>query len=220
MNPTATAAPDHIVVCDFDGTITVEDVTDMIWEAHLPYSWREVLLPASLAGRVTALEHIAHGYADVHQPPERLLADVLPRVHLRPGFESFVALCRARGWPLEVVSHGLAFYIEKLLPPGVSLTSFAGAFEAGRWRVTLPPGVELPPGGDFKIHVVEGLRARHPGRPIAYVGDGRLDFPAARTCERICAVRDSPLATLCRRSALPCFEFESFDQVSETLARC
>ena len=213
-------APEHIVVCDFDGTITVEDVTDMIWEAHLPYSWREVLLPASLAGRVTALEHIAHGYADVRQPPERLLADVLPRVHLRPGFESFVALCRARGWPLEVVSHGLGFYIEKILPPGVSLTSFAGAFEDGRWRVTLPPDVQLPPGADFKVHVVERLRARHPGRPVAYVGDGRLDFPAARTCERIFAVRGSPLSALCRQSALPCFEFDHFDQVSETLPRC
>ena len=34
-----------IVVSDFDGTLTIEDVTAMLWDAHLPYDWRATLLP-------------------------------------------------------------------------------------------------------------------------------------------------------------------------------
>jgi 2-hydroxy-3-keto-5-methylthiopentenyl-1-phosphate phosphatase len=216
----AAAGPPYIVVCDFDGTITVDDVTDLIWNRYLSYDWRQVLLPLSRAGRrdITALEHIARGYADVAQPPEALLAAVLPLVRLRAGFDGLVALCRARGWPIQVVSHGLAFYIERLLPPGVPLTCFEGRFEGGRWHVTLPATTALPEGADFKMHAVERLRARHPGHATAYVGDGRLDFPAARRCEAIFAVRGSPLAALCRGESLPCVEFDHFDEVGALLA--
>ena len=29
-----------IIISDFDGTLTVEDVTTLFWDAHLPYDWR------------------------------------------------------------------------------------------------------------------------------------------------------------------------------------
>jgi 2-hydroxy-3-keto-5-methylthiopentenyl-1-phosphate phosphatase len=210
-------SPPYLVVSDFDGTITLDDLTNVIWDRHVPYDWRAVLTPLSREGALSPLEMIARGYADVPQPPEALLAEVLPRGRLRAGFAEFVAACAARRWPFEVLSHGLTFYIRPLLPTGVALTAFEGRFEGGRWSVDLPAGVAVPAGRDFKAHVVALLRARHPGHATVYVGDGRLDFPAARTCDRVFAVRGSTLESLCREAAIPFTPFDTFDEVGTLL---
>ncbi len=69
---------------------------------------------------------IARGYGDVAQPPEALLAEARAHTRLRPGLTALVALCRARGWPFVVLSHGLTFYIQDLLPPGIPIVAFTG----------------------------------------------------------------------------------------------
>jgi 2-hydroxy-3-keto-5-methylthiopentenyl-1-phosphate phosphatase len=217
IGPSLGPAAPYLVVSDFDGTITLDDLTNFIWDAHVPYDWRAVLTPLSREGVLSPLEMIARGYGDVPRPPEALLAEVLPRGRLRDGFSGFVEACRARRWPFEVLSHGLSFYIQPLLPPEVALTAFEGRFENGRWRVDLPPGLTLPRGRDFKAHVVELLSARHPDHTTVYVGDGRLDFPAARTCDLVFAVRDSTLARLCTEHGIPFTPFDTFDELTTAL---
>jgi 2-hydroxy-3-keto-5-methylthiopentenyl-1-phosphate phosphatase len=205
-----------IVVSDFDGTLTIEDVTTLFWDTHLSYDWRRELLPQTYAGAMSPLEMIARGYRDVAQPEAALLAEARAHTRLRPGLTALAGLCRARGWPFVVLSHGLRFYIEALLPPGLPIVSFVGTFGTlgGRgWEVTLPPGLALPPGEDFKRHVVAGLRAQHPGEPAVYLGDGRLDLPAAESCERVFAVRGSKLARLCPRAT----PFDTLDEVVAAL---
>lgn len=202
-----------IVVSDFDGTLTIEDVTSLFWDAHLSYDWRRELLPPTYAGAMSPLEMIARGYRDVAQPEAALLAEARARTRLRPGLTALADLCRARGWPLVVLSHGLKFYIEALLPPGLAIVAFVGRFDGRGWQVSLPPGLTLPPGEDFKRHVVAGLRAEHPGEPAVYLGDGRLDLLAAETCERVFAVRDSKLCALCPRAT----PFDTLDQVVAAL---
>ena len=200
-----------IVVSDFDGTLTIDDVTTLFWDAHLTYDWRRELLPETYAGRVTPLEMIARGYGDVRQPPEALLAQARAHTRLRPGLTQLVALCRAREWPFEVLSHGLTFYIQDLLPPGIPIVAFSGTFDGGRWKVSLPEGMRLGPGEDFKSHVVAHLRRQHPGHSTVYLGDGRLDLPAAESCDEVFAVRGTRLAELCTRARL-------FDRLDEVVA--
>ena len=200
-----------IVVSDFDGTLTIDDVTTLFWDAHLTYDWRRELLPETYAGRVTPLEMIARGYGDVRQPPEALLAQARAHTRLRPGLTELVALCRSRGWPFVVLSHGLTFYIQDLLPPEIAIVAFTGTFDEGRWQVSLPEGMRLAPGEDFKSRIVADLRRQHPGHSTVYLGDGRLDLPAAETCDEVFAVRGTKLAALCPRARL-------FDRLDEVVA--
>jgi 2-hydroxy-3-keto-5-methylthiopentenyl-1-phosphate phosphatase len=202
-----------IVVSDFDGTLTVDDVTSFYWDQHLPYDWRRELLPDTYAGKMTPLEMIARGYGDIAVPPDALLAQARAHTRMRSGLPALTALCRARGWPFLVVSHGLTFYIRELLPPGIPFVAFHGTFDGRGWQVTLPPGFELSPGEDFKSHVVAELRRQHPRRPTVYLGDGRLDLPAAETCDEIFAVRGSKLADLAPRARL----FDGLEEVVEAL---
>jgi 2-hydroxy-3-keto-5-methylthiopentenyl-1-phosphate phosphatase len=200
-----------IVVSDFDGTLTIDDVTTLFWDAHLPFDWRRELLPQTYAGKMTPLEMIARGYGSLALSEEALLAEARAQTRLRPGLTELVDFCRARGWPFVVVSHGLTFYIQDLLPPGIPLVAFRGAFDGRGWRVSLPAGMQLSPGEDFKSNVVADLRRQHPGHPTVYLGDGRLDLPAAETCDQVFAVRDSKLADLCPRAHL-------FDRLDEVVA--
>jgi 2-hydroxy-3-keto-5-methylthiopentenyl-1-phosphate phosphatase len=202
-----------IVVSDFDGTLTVDDVTTLFWDRHLDYDWRQVLLSDTYAGKLTPLEMIARGYGDVAVPPDALLAEARAQTRMRPGLPALAALCRTRGWPFVVLSHGLGFYIQDLLPPGLPFVAFTGAFDGRRWHVTLPPGMRLLPGEDFKSHVVADLRRRHPGHSTVYLGDGRLDLPAAETCDEIFAVRGSKLADLSPRAR----PFDALDEVVAAL---
>ena len=73
--------------------------------------------------------------------------------------------------------------------------------------------MRLPPGEDFKSHVVAELRRQHPGHSTVYLGDGRLDLPAAETCDEVFAVRGTKLAELCPRARL----FERLDEVVAAL---
>ena len=71
-----------IVISDFDGTLTIDDVTAIIWDQHLPYDWRATLLPPTYAGAWTPLRarkqyhslggSVAYGSSRVHVgPPAR-----------------------------------------------------------------------------------------------------------------------------------------------------
>ena len=113
-----------IIVSDFDGTLTLDDVTTYIWDKYLGYDWRAKLLPPTYEGRWTPLEMIGHGYADIRVPPKELLAEIRDSVRLRPGVEALATFCRGRGWHFAVVSHGLAFYIEALLPSWLVVTFY------------------------------------------------------------------------------------------------
>ncbi|HXU02465.1 MAG TPA: HAD-IB family phosphatase [Polyangia bacterium] len=206
-----------IIVSDFDGTLTLDDVTTFVWDKYLGYDWRAKLLPPTYEGRWTPLEMIAHGYGDIRVPPKELLAEIRDNVRMRPGVEALGTFCRGRGWIFAVVSHGLSFYIEALLPSWIPFTSFVGTFNEWSWRVALPPTMVLRPGEDFKSRVVADLRTRYPGRQTVYLGDGRLDLAAALTCDRIFAVGGSSLADLVRVTGRSVEEFESLDEVAASL---
>jgi 2-hydroxy-3-keto-5-methylthiopentenyl-1-phosphate phosphatase len=73
--------------------------------------------------------------------------------------------------------------------------------------------VTVPPGEDFKRHVVAGLRARHPGHETVYLGDGRLDLAAALACDRVFAAGGSTLARLIPDATT----FDTLDELVERL---
>ena len=123
-----------IIVSDFDGTLTIEDVTTFDL-GHVPALRlaREAAAP-TYDGTWTPLEMIAHGYGDIRVPPKELLAEIEARVRLRPGVEALATFCRGRGWHFSVVSHGLSFYIEALLPSWIPFSSFVGTFAEWSWQ--------------------------------------------------------------------------------------
>lgn len=205
-----------LILCDFDGTITEQDVTNLIWDRYGIPRWREVLLPPYRAGTMSPPELMARGYAPISASAEELLAFAKPQVNLRRGFEELLAVCERKGWPFRVVSQGLDWYLKDFLPTSVTFHGLRAELR-GTWQVSVPPEVTLKPGQDYKSWVLEGLRREFPARPAVFLGDGTNDLPIARDADRVFAVAGSTLEKLCKQHGISAASFEDFHQVIEAL---
>lgn len=213
----AAMAPSRVLVlCDFDGTITEHDLTNVVWDEWLPYDWRAQLIPDSERGLITATEMMRRGYADIRQSETELLALLRPKAKVRRGFVEFVRDCEARGWSFIVVSNGLRFYIEDLLPVEVTVWAHDAHFD-GRWHVQAPSTLQLSDGEDFKTHVVHLLRGQNAWAKVAYVGDGRLDFEPSKLCDEVYCVRGSALEKRCAADSVPARPFRDFEELRRLL---
>ncbi|MCW8133024.1 MAG: HAD-IB family phosphatase [Planctomycetota bacterium] len=207
-----------LILCDFDGTITEQDVTNLIWDKYIRPDWREVLLPPYRAGTMAPPELMAQGYAPISATAEELLAFARPQVNLRAGFGDLTALCETNGWPFRVVSQGLDWYLRAFLPPEIKFHGLRAELR-GTWKVFLPPEAQLAPGEDYKVWVMNRLRGEHAGRPAVFIGDGRNDLEIARHADRVFAVAGSTLEKLCRELAIPFQSFTDFHQIIAALSR-
>jgi 2-hydroxy-3-keto-5-methylthiopentenyl-1-phosphate phosphatase len=198
-----------LILCDFDGTITLEDVTNCIWDHYHGPEWREWLLPDYRAGKTTTLQVMAGGFKPIRAPLAEMLAIAERHKRLREGFRDFAAFCKKMDWPLYVVSCGLDVYIKAYLPEGIPFISYEAVLEDG-WQVRLPADVSLQPGDDFKIHALKRLREKHPGRETVFIGDGRNDFPISGAVDRVFAKSESTLERLCKENTLAHHSFDDF----------
>src|SRR5262245_33992201 len=123
-----------LILCDFDGTITDHDVTNLLWDRYYRPDWREILIPQVQAGRLDSVSIMAEGYRHVRATEQELLAYARTRAQLREGFEEFTRLCTERGWPLQVLSCGLDWYLRDFLPAGVEFHALETSY-AGGWQV-------------------------------------------------------------------------------------
>ena len=210
-----------LILCDFDGTITSKDITNVLIDEYAGTDWRETVLPDYRAGRIGHLQIMQLSYANLRTPEADLVARSR-QIPLRPGFEEFVEFCREHGHHLAVVSGGLDFYIRPRLPEDVPFYSYTGSFnrEVGNWEVNMPawPEVDLAAGQDFKVRILEELKAQHPAaRPVVFLGDGRNDARAAAAADLVFAVRGTMLAATFAAQGRRFHEFEDFFQVIDVL---
>src|ERR1700692_1531831 len=98
------------VLCDFDHTITTEDVTDTLLERYALPEWHEVEAlweKGHIGSRACMQQQIAL------LPPTRAQVDaVADSTHVDPHFTSFANDCALSGIPLIIVSDGLDYVIK------------------------------------------------------------------------------------------------------------
>jgi 2-hydroxy-3-keto-5-methylthiopentenyl-1-phosphate phosphatase len=128
------------VFVDFDGTISLEDTTDVILERFADPEWRKVEAEW-LAGIIGSRECLARQIDLVRATPEEL-DSVVEDVPLDPHFSELVALCRSHGVPLTVISDGLDRIIKKMFArAGVDVPVLANRLEwrgQNRWQLGFP----------------------------------------------------------------------------------
>lgn len=200
------------LICDFDGTFTLQDVTNLIWDRFIGPSWRDDLLTPYKNGQISHLKIMADGYKLIRAPKQALMDYVKPLVGLRPGFTELRAHCLKKNWPLTVVSGGLDFYIAEFLPPEIPFYSYQTSFNE-HWEVHMPAGIQKAEGEDLKVHVKKLLKKLHGKQRVVFIGDGRNDFPVAKTADIVFAVRGSTLARMCAEHGVAHKEFDDFREL-------
>ena len=200
------------MLTDFDGTITRTDVAEDILEAFAPHEWWSIE-EEHRARKIGTRETMVRQFALVRAKEADMLRFVDEHVALDETFPPFVAACRERGIPVEIVSEGLDFYLRHLLERwriDVPARTNRTTFEGDRVRISYPyadPTCNLC--GTCKLRRLFDLRVA--GYHVAYVGDGHSDLCPAVEADLVFAKKE--LADLCREEAIDFIPFDTFADV-------
>jgi 2-hydroxy-3-keto-5-methylthiopentenyl-1-phosphate phosphatase len=204
------------VFVDFDGTISLEDTTDVILERFADPEWRKVEAEW-LAGIIGSRECLSRQIDLVHASPDEL-DSVIEDVPLDPHFPELVALCRGHGVALTVVSDGLDRIVTKMLSrAGIDVPILANRLEwlgENRWRLAFPyeAGDCRSQAGHCKCRAL----AEEANTIRILIGDGRSDFCAAETADLV--VAKGALAEHCQASGLAYIVFGNFAGATTLIA--
>jgi 2,3-diketo-5-methylthio-1-phosphopentane phosphatase len=204
------------VFCDFDGTVSIGDATDLVlsrfarpeWQA-IESEWKQGLIgSAECMRRQVALIDASR----------RELDDLLDTVPIDPGFIRFLHACADFGIPVTVVSDGVDYFIRRILAAHgidflpiianrlVCLHGNASVF----YSLTSPfraPDCTAD-AGVCKCAVVEGTAQQ------IYIGDGRSDFCVSAKAGVVFA--KDKLADHCIEQGIPFFGFTDFTDLLQT----
>ena len=179
--------------CDFDGTITEEDVSFLILDTFVGAKWRE-MLKEYLEGRIPVGAFNKKVFAMVKADKQTQL-DVIfnsDRVKIRPGLRELVDYCSQHDFRFIIVSNGLIFYIEALLESqGIKNAEVFAATNDFRPEGMIasyigPDGSEMD--ADFKEAYTKLLLKE--GYEVAYVGNGVSDIYPSRLAVKVFATGD------------------------------
>jgi 2,3-diketo-5-methylthio-1-phosphopentane phosphatase len=205
-------------LCDFDGTISVEDVIDSLldrfgrpgWE-QLEKDWRAGIIGSRecMTGQVGLLD-MSREQFEGH----------LAELWIDHAFPAFVAEVRRLGVPIRVVSDGLDAAIHQILgryglddlPLAANRLSQRGA---QGWQLSSPFQAEGCRSGTCKCACVDDARVG--GARTLLIGDGASDFCAADRVDFVFAKHR--LIEHCRAAGIPYVPITGFEDALEFLPR-
>ncbi len=204
------------VVCDFDGTISLNDTTDALLEAFAEPEWHAIE-ERWIAGEIGSAEcmHLQVGMLNV---PVAVLNDWLDHVQIDPHFAAFATMCERFSIPLSVASDGIDYVIRRVLknhhlqhiPVVANRLHF---LKDDRYMLASPMAC-MSGSGVCKCKVVESVRAIQK-RKVLFVGDGRSDFCVSNQVDLVLA-KDS-LLKHCQAKSLAHWPFRDFDEAAMLL---
>lgn len=205
------------IYCDFDGTITRKDTTDLVLGALASPTW-ERLEDAWVRGRISAADCMRRQIGLIRGSDQDLDA-ILDTVEIDPAFPRFVSWCETHGLPLMIVSDGVDRFIDRILRHHdlghlpVVANRLEGRPERRRLRQPgMKPGCAAGSGVCKCAVATQGASGA-----IVFIGDGRSDFCISSRADVLFA-KDS-LAAYATSRGKAFYPFETFDDVICSLAQ-
>jgi 2-hydroxy-3-keto-5-methylthiopentenyl-1-phosphate phosphatase len=205
-----------LIQCDFDGTVTKDDVSFMLLDAFANGDWR-VVNKQYAESKITVGQFNETAFGLVKASKKAMLDYLKDKVIVRPGFKKFVELCYKKGFRLVIVSNGLDFYIKKVLSDnGFDNLEYHAAetrFHSNALKVRYfgPDGNVVDT--EFKDKFVNQYLSE--GYHVVYIGNGTSDLSPARGAHHIFATES--LLVHCRNSGVNCIPFTSFIEINKIL---
>ncbi|MBP2548546.1 2,3-diketo-5-methylthio-1-phosphopentane phosphatase [Neorhizobium galegae] len=204
------------VFCDFDGTISKKDVTDLVLQQFALPEWHAIE-DQWTAGRITSAQCMERQVRLIRAERDTIDA-FLDTVEIDEGFVAFRDFCRAHGLPLTIVSDGVAYFIRRVLSrhgmpdiPVIANRLVASAASGGLDLAFPFMRADCAAGsGVCKCAVVS------PSPHSIYVGDGRSDFCVSRMATAVFA--KAKLADYCASQRIAFIPYDGFADVQASVA--
>ena len=206
------------ILCDFDGTIVEQDVSEELLASHGSPEWKAID-DEFTRGDIGSRECAERQVALLRGSAEELTAAALERYHVDPTFAPFVAWCHDQGMAVSVVSDGFGFYIDAMLRAAgvedIPVFTTRTVFDDGPPRLAFPfAHPECVGCGTCKRNAVLDARERH-GTPVAFVGEGHTDRYGALYAHLVFAKKHLP--ALCDEMGIAYVRWETFDDIRMAL---
>ncbi len=207
-----------ILQCDFDGTITIDDVSFLLLDKFAEGDWRKILARYR-EDKLTVGEFNRRVFSMVKASREEMTDYMRRHLKLRAGLPELVDTCKKLRFRFVIVSNGLDFYIEQILKDmglaGVEFHAAETVFspQGLEVRYVCPDGKEVDEGfkeAYMRMYLGQGYRT-------IYVGNGYSDFPAASLAHEIYGI-DS-LLEHCRKVNVNCRVFNDLNEIADCLQR-
>jgi 2-hydroxy-3-keto-5-methylthiopentenyl-1-phosphate phosphatase len=205
-----------LVQCDFDGTITEEDISFVLLDTFAQGDWRQ-LLRQYQEHKISVGEFNTKAFAMVKADKHRLVEALQGNVKVRAGFHELVSYCLEKGLRLVIVSNGLDFYIRAVLKElglgDVEVYAAQASFHPAGMRVRYvgPDGKRVNDG--FKEAYIESFLRL--GYRVIYIGNGDSDIAPAKYAHHVFATGD--LLAYSKENNLDCKPFKDFGDIVKYL---
>ncbi len=206
--------PDKIqVFCDFDGTITHDDIGNRLFDYFSDGRARDAVARWE-AGEIDSQQCLIEEAASLRDISESELHAFLDGFAIDPGFLPFAVLCEYYNVPLTILSDGLDLYINYILNRHrlnhIPVCTNSGQLENGRIITAFPwSDNNCPRCANCKGYQISRLTPS--GHTSIYIGDGRSDLCAIGTADVLFAT--GFLADYCTAHDIDYIAFDSFVEV-------
>jgi len=182
---------DWTILCDFDGTVAVDDTTDTLLERFGRPGW-EALEADWRAGKIGSHDCMAGQVALLDMDRDELDAHLAGR-EIDEAFPEFVEFAQASGMPIEILSDGLDYAIHTILRrygldslPVVS--NHLQPVSAREWQLKFPHASATcrVSSGTCKCARAAGVQAAKRAK-VLLIGDGASDFCVAEAADFVFA---------------------------------
>ncbi len=205
-----------IIQCDFDGTITEEDVSFMLLDTFAQGDWRK-WFQQYREDKISVGDFNTKAFAMVKVGSKDLLEVARDKVKLRDGLHNLIAYCQSRGFRFVIVSNGLDFYIKSILKDvglgNIEVHAAQTRFYPGGLGVQYIGPDGTPLSSDFKAAYTRLFLKQ--GYRVIYVGNGPSDIAPASLAHHVFA--RGGLLDCCREMNLECKPFDDFNDIAKGL---
>ena len=205
------------VLTDFDDTVAVQNVAELLLQRCGHSSWQDVR-QRFRDGLMTLKEYQEITFREIQADSPTMERYVKENANFRPHFRELWRYCQGNRIPMAIISQGLDFYIEALLekegltgiPVYAVNTRFTPQGITYQYNHTHPGKEEL---GNSKGLVVDQFRQQ--GHYVFFAGDGSSDLEAAVRADMVFAHRT--LARQCSEQNIPFREFTDFGDMFQAV---
>lgn len=207
-----------LVICDFDGTISLSDVGHQVLKHFSGSRWTEIDR-AYCRGQIGSREAYSLIASFIRVTEEEIRSFLDSHAGLDPAFRDFYEFCIASGMGFKIISDGLDFYIREIMSRnGLGHIEFFANRLVFRQDGTI--SIEFPYGkeecgscGTCKSNILAGLRHQH--SRIIYIGDGHSDVCPARSADLVFGKKT--LYRKCLENGTNCILYDSFKTIHDVL---
>ena len=206
------------ILCDFDGTISLEDTTDHLLEKFALTGWQDIEQQWE-HGLIGSKQCMQQQIALLNMNQQQLY-QCLDQIKIDQGFLDLVQLTHRHHIPLTIVSDGLDRVIQYILKkhniePLPIIANHLVQVNDMQWRLEFPNADVAckSASGTCKCKVALAQKQEH----IILIGDGRSDFCLAETADFVFAKKS--LIQYCKSKQISHTPFSIFSEIYQPLEK-